>query len=259
MAIGAELRYFDDRRTFTSMLDYDTDYGALNTVLVLATWQFTSRLTLSALVDKRKSPTLTTRNALIGQPVATMEELLLVWTEEEVRSLAMDRTADADTITLGIARPLAERFQLNFDVTSTEIGPTIASGGVPEIPGTGAQVFYSASLVGTGLFSSGDVSIINLRYGESDEFKTGYLTLDARFVIGQRVRINPRLRLAVWESLIDGRSKETVSPALRFLMNTRNHYRVELEIGSVEDMRRDIRGTSDASGRFVNFGYRANF
>jgi hypothetical protein len=199
------------------------------------------------------------RNALIGQPVATIDELLLVWTEEEIRSLAVDRTADTDTITLGVARPLAERFQLNFDVTSAEIGPTVASGGVPEIPGTGAQVFYSTSLVGTGLFSSGDVNIINLRYGESDEFKSSYLTLDARFAIGRRIRINPRLRLAVWESLIDGRRKETVGPALRFLMNTRNHYRIELEVGTVEDMRTDLRGTSDASGKFFNLGYRASF
>jgi tetratricopeptide (TPR) repeat protein len=259
MAIGTELRYLDDRRTFTSMIDYDVDFGELNTALVLATWQFESRLTLSALLDSRKSPTLTTRNALIGQPVSTIEELLLVWTEEEIRALAMDRTADARTATLGIARPIAERFQINFDVTSAEIGATAASGGVPEIPGTGRQVFYSTSLVGTGLFSSGDVSIINLRYGESDSFKTTLLTLDARFAIGQRIRINPRLRLAAWESLIDEQRRETVGPALRFLMNTRNHYRIELEIGSVEDARTDLRGTSDASGTFVNFGYRASF
>jgi tetratricopeptide (TPR) repeat protein len=259
MAIGTELRYLDDRRTFTSMIDYDTEFGELNTALVLATWQFASRLTLSALLDNRKSPTLTTRNALIGQPVSTIDELLLVWTEEEIRALAVDRTADTRTVTLGIARPVAERFQINFDVTSTEIGATIASGGVPEIPGTGPQTFYSASLVGTGLFSSGDVNIINLRHGESDSFTTSLLTLDARFAIGQRIRINPRLRFVVWESLIDGQKKETAAPALRFLMNTRNHYRVELEIGSVEDVRTDLRGRSAASGTFVNFGYRANF
>jgi hypothetical protein len=98
-----------------------------------------------------------------------------------------------------------------------------------------------------------------LRYGESDSFKTAALTLDARFPIGQRIRLNPRLRLAVWESLIDGRRREGVSPALRFLMNTRNHYRIELEVGSAEDTRTDLNGTSDASGTFVNFGYRANF
>jgi tetratricopeptide (TPR) repeat protein len=259
MAVGAELRYSDDRRTFTSMIDYDTDFAELNTALVLATWQFANRLTLSALFDSRKSPTLTTRNALIGQPVTTIEELLLVWTEEEVRELAVDRSADTETITLGVARPIAERLQLNFDVTSTEIGGTIASGGVPEIPGTGPQIYYSASLVGTGFISAGDVNILNLRYGESDQFETSLLTLDARFPIGQRIRINPRLRLAVWESLVDGRKRETVSPALRFLMNTRNHYRIELEIGTAVDTHTDLSGTSDASGTFVNFGYRANF
>jgi hypothetical protein len=191
--------------------------------------------------------------------VSTIEELLLVWTEEEIRALAMDRTADTETVTLGIARPLAERLHINFDVTSTEIGATVASGGVPEIPTTGPQVFYSASLVGTGLFSSGDVNIINVRYGESDSFKTTLLTLDARFAIGQRIRINPRLRLGTWERLTDGQRKETVGPSLRFLMNTRNHYRVELEVGRVEDVRTDLRGTSDASGTFVNVGYRADF
>jgi hypothetical protein len=259
MAVGTELRYFDDRRTLTSMIDYDLDFGELNTALVLATWQFPNRLTLSALLDSRKSPTLTTRNALIGQLVTTIEELLLVWTEEEVRALAVDRTVDTETVTLGMARPIAERLQLNFDITSTEIGGTVASGGVPAIPETGAQIYYTASLVGTGIFATGDVNILNLRYGESDSFKTAALTLDARFPIGQRIRLNPRLRLAVWESLIDGRRRESVSPALRFLMNTRNHYRIELEVGSAEDTRTDLNGTSDASGTFVNFGYRANF
>jgi hypothetical protein len=141
----------------------------------------------------------------------------------------------------------------------TEIGSTIASGGVAAIPGTGVQTFYSTSLVGTGLFKSGDVSIINIRVGEADAFKTSQLTWDARFPIGRRIRINPRLRFALWEGLLDGRKRESVSPSLRFLMNMRNHYRLEFEVGDDRYTRTDSSGQHDASGSFINFGYRANF
>lgn len=258
-AVGTELRYFDDRRSFTGLVDYDLDFGEVNTLLVLGTWRLANRLTLSALVDDRKSPILTTRNALIGQPVGTIEELLLVWTEEEVRQLAADRTAESRTVTLGLATPLAERFQLNFDATRSEITGTSASGGVASIPGTGAQTFYSASLVGTSLVRNGDVMILNLRVGESETFSTGVLTWDARFPVGARLRINPRVRFLVWEGLLDGRRRETVSPMLRLVMNTRSHYRIELEVGVDRQTRMDGLVEREASGRFVNFGYRANF
>lgn len=258
-AVGTEVRYFDERRTLTGMVDYDVDFSEMNSILVLGTWRFANRLMLSALFDERKSPILTTRNALIGQPVATIEEMLLVWTEEEVRQLAVDRTADSRTITLGVATPLGERFQLNFDATQSEIGATPASGGVAAIPGTGQQLFYSTSLVSTSLFKTGDVNVLSLRFGDSDTFETRLLTWDMRIPIGRRIRINPRIRLAVWRGLLDGRERETVSPTLRLLVSTRNRYRIELEVGSSRQMRTDSSGTSEATSNFVNFGYQASF
>ena len=258
-AIGTEFHYLDDSRSFTGLLDYDLDFGELNSVLVLGTWRLPNRTTLSALIDSRLSPVLTTRNALIGQPVTTIEEMLLVWTEEEVRRLAEDRTAQARTITLGLAQPISERFQLNADVTATEIEATAESGGVLAVPGTGQQLYYSASIVGSSLFGSGDVGILNLRYGDSDAFQTTLLTLDARFPVGRRLRLNPRLRLAVWEDLSSGRRRETVSPAFRLLMNTRNRYRLEFEVGTDRFTRIDSAGEQDSSSTYVNFGYRADF
>jgi tetratricopeptide (TPR) repeat protein len=259
MAVGTEIRYSDDRRSFSGIFDYDVDFGEINTALMLGTWRLQNRMTLSALFDSRKSPILTTRNALIGQPVATIEEMLLVWTEEEIRQLAVDRTTDSSTVTLGIAAPIAQRFQVNFDATITDIGGTIASGGVAAIESTGQQIFYSTSLVGSGLFKTGDVTILNLRLGSSDRLKSTLLTWDARFPIGQRIRINPRLQLSVWEALLDSRRRETVSPRLRVLMNTRSHYRLEFEIGVNRQLREDAVADQEASGRFFNFGYRANF
>ncbi|HLF10808.1 MAG TPA: SPOR domain-containing protein, partial [Gammaproteobacteria bacterium] len=258
-AVGVELRYLDEQRSLTSMLDYDLDYSELNTALVLGTWRLPNRMTLSALVDVRMSPVLTTRNALIGQPVRTIEELLLVWNEDEIRQLALDRTAGSRTTTLGIAKPIAERFQINADITVAEIDATFSSAGVAAMPGTGTQTYYSTSLVGSGLFGTGDVTIVNLRYGRSEEFKISQLTWDARFPIGRRMRINPRLRFAVWEGLLSGRRRETITPSFRFLLNTRNHYRLEFELGSDQFTRTDLQGEQDSSGHFINLGYRADF
>jgi tetratricopeptide (TPR) repeat protein len=258
-AVGVDLRYFDERRTLASMVDYDVDYGALNTLLVLGTWRVTNRLTLTGLVDRRASPVLTTRNALIGQPVGTIEELLLVWTEDEIRQIARDRTADSGTVTLGLATPIAERWQVNADITRTEIGDGIASAGVAAIPGTGAQTYYSASFVGSALFATSDVSVFTLRAGESAQFSSSQLMWDLRIPLGRRLRLNPRVSIAVWDGTPTGVRRQTVTPSLRLLLNNSRHYRLEMEAGTHTVTRTDPRGEQKATGRFLNLGYRADF
>jgi tetratricopeptide (TPR) repeat protein len=258
-AVGVDVRYFDDRRSLTSMVDYDVDYGELNTALVFGTWRLKNRVTLTGLFDKRTSPVLTTRNALIGQPVETIDELLLVWTADEIRQIARERTAAGQTVTLGVAAPIAERWQVNADVTLTEIGDSVASAGVAAVPGTGVQTYYSASFVGSALFGTNDVSIFNVRVGESDEFTSSQVTWDVRLPVGRRLRINPRLRLSVWESPTTGRRREAITPSLRLLLNTARRYRLELEVGNDNLTRTDTGGEQQATGRFFNLGYRADF
>ena len=213
-AVGMEARYLDDRRSLTGMLDYDAHYGELNSVLALGTWRFENRMTITALVDMRMSPLLTTRNALIGQPVSTIDEMLLVWTPEEIEQIALDRTARSLTTTFGFAKPVGERFQINADVTATEIDSTVASAGVEALPGIGQQIYYSASFVGSSIFGTGDVSVLSLRHGTAETFETSQITWDVRFPIGRKIRLNPRLRYAVWDGLESGRSRDKVSASL---------------------------------------------
>jgi tetratricopeptide (TPR) repeat protein len=260
-AAGFEVHYLDDKRSLTTMIDYDTSFSEINTALLLATWRFDNRLTLTALVDSQKGPVLSTRNALIGQTVSTIDDLLLTLTEDQIHQLALDRTADTSTVTLGLSKPLFERFQINADVTMVEIGDTPASFGVPAVPGTGQQIYYSMSFVGSGLFGGSDVHIFNLRHGESDEFTTDQLTWDARFRLGRRLRVNPRLTLAVWDSAA-GLRRETVNPSFRFLLNMKNRYRLEVEVGGDQLSRTDLSQIGieqKATGNYVNIGYRADF
>jgi hypothetical protein len=258
-AVGVDMRFFDERRSFTSMLDYDIEYGQLNTALLFGTWRLDNRLTLTAMYDQRASPVLTTRNALIGQPVTTIDELLLVWTEDEIRQIARERTADGRTMTFGVAAPLAQRWQVNADVTMTEIEASVASAGVAAMPGTGVQTYYSTTFVGSALFGASDVSIFNVRIGRADDFTSSQLTWDLRFPVGRKLRLNPRLRLATWESPFTNRSRESIAPSLRLLLNTSRHYRLELEVGNDTLTRTDNGGEQEATGQFIYVGYRADF
>jgi hypothetical protein len=256
-AVGIETRYLDETRSLTTMLDYDTLYGEINTALVFGTWRIRNRITLTGLYDERTS--IFTRNALIGQPVTGFEELLLSWTEEELRQMARDRSATSKTATLGISTPVGERLQINADVTSFEIGPSVDFAAMPAIPGTGQQVYYSVTLVTSALFGIKDVNALNLRYGEGPDFTTTILTWDTRLPLGKHLRLNPRLRFSTWENTATNVRRETLTPALRLLLNAPQRYRFELEVGRENLVRTTTAGHLDSTGKYLNLGYRADF
>jgi tetratricopeptide (TPR) repeat protein len=260
-SFGLEARYADEKRTLTSMVDYDYSYDKLNTALVLGTWRFDNRVMLTGLVDVRQSPILTTRNALVDQPFTSISDMLSIFTEDQIRQIARDRTSDMTTLTLGISKPLWQRFQVNADVTAIEIGATVASAGVPAIPSTGRQVYYTTSFVGSGLFGARDVNVFNLRYGSSPDFTLSQVTWDVRFPVGQRLRINPRVSYGVWDGT-NGVHRETTSPSFRVLLNFRSRYHFEAEVGKDDFLRTNVADPTireSSIGNYVNIGYHADF
>ncbi|HHQ13711.1 MAG TPA: hypothetical protein ENK16_01670, partial [Chromatiales bacterium] len=152
-AIGAEVRYFDQSRSVIANIDYDTSYAELNALTILGNWTLDNRLGFNLLLDKRKSPFLLTRNALIGQQVTSIQDLQQLYTEDEIRALASDRTADMTAVTVGVSTPLFERFQINADITANRLGGTPASGGVAAMPDQGTAFYYSLNLIGSSLFT----------------------------------------------------------------------------------------------------------
>ena len=178
-AIGGEVRYFDEKRSLITALDYDVSYSVLNSFVMFGNWAFDNRITVNGLVDIRRSPFLTTRNALIGQQAASIDELLLTFSESEIRRLALERSGEIQTYTLGASRPLFDRFQIQGDITMTSFDGTPASGGVPEMPDLDNEFYYNLNLVGSSLIREGDSSIIGItvyrrKYGGYDDTDSGY-------------------------------------------------------------------------------------
>jgi len=258
-AVGGEIRYFDRDRSLFALLDYDVYYGVLNTAQVIGSTTLPFELRADASVSYRTTPILTTSNALIGQPFDSMDDLLDVFSESEVKDLARDRTADGVTFTASMTRDLSERFQLNGDFAVSTLSNTETSGGVDEIPETGAETFYGMQLIGSDLFRSGDVSVAGLRYSDGDDRNLLSLDLNTRFPVRTVWRLNPRL-VFDYEPGGDGDDRDLrVRPRLRVEYRWWKRHRFEVEGGGQWMREGTGSDVENVYGYTAEAGYRFDF
>lgn len=258
-AVGGEARYFDPVKSILTYVDYDISYSVLNTFLVLGNWNLPNQVSLNATVDYRKSPILTTRNAIQGQGVQTLAELRSRFSVDEMRQLAEDRTADSRSITLGLSRPLNDRFQISGDVTLSEFGSTPASGGVEALPGTGIESFYNLQLIGSNLLKEGDITIFGLRYSDTSTSKTTSASINERYPLTNAWRVNPRLRVDYRQNEATATDQWTGAPSILMDYLWRKRYRFEFETGGEWSTRELVDGNEDTMSYYVYLGYRADF
>lgn len=257
-AVGSELRWFRPGRTVVGLLDYDIDYNALNMAMLLGNFELPGRWTLTTTLDHRKSPFLTTRNAMAGQAVQSLGELVTQIGESAVRALAEDRTADVDTVSIGVSRPMGTRFQWIADAGATRISGMPASGGVEAIPATGTELSLGAQLIANSLLRSGDVSILGLRLYDGDVARTTSLSLSSRFPMWGRLRAGPRLRFDYRQFSADGTTQWLASPAVRIDWHS-DRTTIEFEAGG-EWMSRELLIDDEKTSRYwFSLGYRVGF
>lgn len=257
-AVGGEVRWYAPGRTLVGLLDYDIDYNALNMAMLLGTLQLPGRWSVTGTLDHRKSPFLTTRNALAGQPVQSIDELVALFGEAGVRALAADRTAEAETVSLGVSRPLGTRFQWSVDAMGTQYSGMPASGGVPEIRGTGMNLSVGAQLIGTSLMRAGDMMIFGLRRYQGSTTTTTSLSMSSRFPLWSGFRIAPRLRFDQREFAADGSTQWLASPSLRLDWNWKRTT-VEFEAGGEFSSRDRPLGQEKTNRYWFSLGYRVGF
>lgn len=258
-AVGTSVRYFDKSKSFIALVDYDIGYQKLNNLVLTGNWNVMDSLTLSASIDHRTSPFLTTRNALIGQPVRTIEELLLIYSSDEIRQLAEARSGKVSALRLGVSQSLSDRFQLNTDFTVTQFKGTTASEGVAEIPDQDNQYYFSLNLVGSRLFMENDSSILGLRHMDGGTSTVSTLYLDSRFPVNKKLRINPRFRMSYRKHKSDGSTSWVFRPSLRLLNSFGRRYRLDFEGGGEWFNRKQPNSGGDRVSWFLYLGYHAEF
>ncbi len=258
-AVGLETHYFRPNLTILTLIDYDISYNELNNFYFFGSWTLPNRLSLNATADYRKSPILTTYNALIGQPFFSFEELATVFLEDELRQLAVDRTAESHMVSLGLVYPIGQFLQVYADVTATELTDTIGSGGVAPTPGTDMEIYYSTQFVASNIIGSGSSLILALRQADGTTTDTTSISLNGRFPAFNSWRINPRFRADRRTNSMNELEQWIYLPSIRVDYRPGRTWTMEVEAGyEINDLQTMI-GDNDSSSYYFSLGYRAIF
>lgn len=260
-AVGTELRFVDGVRTLYALVDYDTSYSVMNAASVQGSWTTAGGMSFNLLWDRRRAPTLTTTNAIIGQPTSSISTLLLTATEDQIRKAALDVTAVALQASLGFTMPVSERWQLGADVRLIDVGalPEVVFNGVtiPAQPATGNVMSYTVQAIGTRLYSPRDSNVWSAAYVTADAYDSWLLTYNNVTHLGEKWSLEPSVRLYSQTDVLSTKLTR-ISPGLRLTWRPAPWSALELD-GLYEYTNTKATNVQDTSRRyFFSLGYRVD-
>lgn len=257
-AVGAEFRYFRPGRTLVGFADYDVHFQELNSAVVIGSFALPWRWTMSLDLEHRKSPVLTTRNALIGQPMLSIDELLDTFSSTAIRQLAMDRSADLDIYGMTLGRPIGEKLQLTLNAFSLESGSTPPSGGVEGIPSGGRELILSTQLLASSILRSGDINIVAIRSQRGGSIETASLGISSRIPLWGNWRFGPQVRIDRRTFTSDETTQWVYAPSLRLSLQMARLL-IDLEGGGELASRQLADSKEDVTRYYLMLGYRYSF
>ncbi len=191
-AVGTEFRYFDEKKNAFGLLDYDTYFKAVNAAQFMGMGRGLALLpngTLSFMLDHRKTPSLSIRNALNGATTSSVSDLQQTMSASSLRELALARTATSNMGQVGLTLPYREKWQVggDFRLTNTTgmpasglttidpvTGLPICNGAAPAPqgcigtqPSRGLEKSVTGQVIGSGLYKQGDIWSGSLTFSTS--------------------------------------------------------------------------------------------
>ncbi|TXT23055.1 MAG: hypothetical protein FD134_2299 [Gallionellaceae bacterium] len=266
-AMGADMRYFDASRNIFVTLDYDTSFSVVNTALLQGTLHGENGTSYNFLLDHRKTPSISTRNALNGAATASINTLLQAgWTVAGLKELAKSRTATANLAQAGMSRQIKENWMLGSDIKVSNVTGMPSSGTNPLLegvlaatPGTGTEWALTAQLIGSNLFSNGDVSVFSASANTSQLLKGQSLLVSNHSVLREKWMLDASLRLYRQNDNLGGEQTIT-TPTLKVSYQAKDRLSLEAEGGF------EITGTTPANApyskttrKFFSLGMRGDF
>ena len=103
------------------------------------------------------------------------------------------------------------------------------------------------------------MSLLGLRYADSENTSVYTVNLDTRFPLGNYIRFNPRLRVDHREIKTDSSTQWIYTPAIRIHYRKDRRFRIEFEAGMQISSRDTATLTEDRKSYFANIGYQFIF
>lgn len=230
-SVGTEVRYVKDGGAGYGAIEYDLHFGQINSTVLTGNKIFTDQSSASINLDYRRSPVLLASNALQGQGVYTLSELMRRYSLSEIDQLAFDRTAQSYTGTASYSRPLNSRLQWVSDLTVNYLSGMPASGGIEAIHSTGMAYYAATQLIGTSVLRDGDSASVGVRYANTETSDRYMLEFGTYYPITRDWRVNPMLRFGYGQYKMETRAEYQVIPSVRTSYQVRPDTQLEFEIG----------------------------
>ena len=257
-AIGFDLRRFDSAYTFYSAFDYDFHFSVINNAAVNVNYKYDVRNEIGFNGIYRRSPILLSANALRGQSANDLNALQEIKTEEEIRQLALDRTARYAAVTASWKRKIRKNLKLASDYTLSRLSGTQSSDGVAATPDTGFEHHLAGQIITTDSLYQNDVTIAYLRYSKlstSDRYSLSFIRRDP---LRNRHQIRSYFRLS-HQIRTDQSKVTTLQPSIKYDYKYSKRFRLEFETGLSHQIRENSFDEGNQSDIFFSLGYFSQF
>jgi len=269
-AVGGNLRYFEQGKTLLAMADFDTQFKRFNMWTIQGTYNGEST-DYNLILDRRRTPSLSIRNAING--TTSSIEILLQngWTIDDLIKLAKQRTQITNTAQIGATNHLKDKWQLGTDLMVTNTtgldasgtllpdGTTGLEGFVPASPASGNTWTISERLIGSDVIASHDVSLMSLSYTKSKFISGTTLMLNNHAFLGELWTFDTTLRF-YWQKDSTGGRQTLISPVLKLGYRVKNNLTLETE-GGLESTKAEPNAnlTSKTLRKYYSVGFRLDF
>lgn len=258
-AIGGTLNVRGDTASLWALADYDIHYGALNDIALSSSYMFENRALASVNADYRRAPMIFTSNALQGQPVATLADLLKIYSQPQIEEFALDRTAHSFTLDVNYALPIGDDWQVTADAYLSRMSGTVESAGVPAMLATGTEYYGFLQVSRYNLFTEGDSQSIGVRYGDTQYDHLYALELSARYPITPEWSAGPVLRAGISDSKTAAIREHQFMPSLHLSYRINEQTTLDMEAGKKWIARDTEHGTEHETELMALAGVRYDF
>ena len=262
-AIGSEVRYFDLTKALFATVDYDVHFQQLNAAIFSGSWTLFDKSTIYGGADFRRTPYLSTWNALLNQPFLTLYDMLRIQSNLNLQQLVVNETPTYKSAMLGYSRPLNDHFQISADATVVNLNEPIATSSIdPSLPNlpAGNEYYYSTQFMANNLLEAGDMYILGLRYSQLLDSNMYAIDFNSRFPLTEALSISPRLRFGYRQGRAGLDLKEyTALPSILVDYYWSKALSFETEVGVTQTWSEQTGVKNNNTDLFLTVGFRYDF
>jgi hypothetical protein len=218
--MGSKINYLHPRHSAMLGFDLNPNNDGPSSAYAIFDWHPRDHYSLKISLDYRKP------DALKEHSISALDELLKSMTDEEIKLLEQDPTAEFKAGTLAWRKKLNHKLSLNGETSIATLytSPVNGSGR------TETHRLYSLQLTGNGLVKTDDTSSLSVRFFDFEAANRLSLAVNNRMPFRRSWQADIELE-ADWQENEDRSKILSLGPLFRLQYNKKDKTKLEFEIG----------------------------